>query len=66
MERYVVVGRERLPADTGEERSTVQVLLAKGRPFPRIALVWLDIGGMASAVDVIVVGAKLVGLELSI
>lgn len=66
MERYVVVDGARLPADTGEERRTVLGLLEKGRPFPRIALVWLDVGEIACAVDVIVVGAKLVGLELSV
>lgn len=55
MERYVVLNEARLAIETHEQRNNiVQLLLAGGR-FPRVAVIWSDVDGVAHAVDVIIV-----------
>jgi hypothetical protein len=55
MERYVVLGGERVPDHTPDQRNAIVEILSKRGRFPQVAIVWSDTSGIARAVDMIVV-----------
>lgn len=61
MDKYVIIGEERWPADTFEEKHAIVVALGSSDTRAPIAIVWQDNDGIAKAADVLTGGRARLG-----